>query len=105
MLSDGVSITGQDAAAYVGALAVILGGVWFLLDRVVSRPLDTKIENTKQELTARLKEQDHQIAEVKQLATDGKEEAATVRSELREHMRREEVAFAAPWWRRHKARL
>ena len=106
MLADGgASITGQDLAAYVGAVAFILGGVWWIADRVIARPLDTKIDTAKQELSTRLDEQDTELAAVKQLATDANATATDTSVKLVDHMHREEVVMVTPWWRRHKARL
>lgn len=81
-------ITGQDATAWIVAVGVILGGVWTLLRVTIG---------------AHLKEQDKKLESIEALAHTANREATTVRDELREHMRRAEVAFAAPWWRRHRS--
>jgi hypothetical protein len=84
-------ISSGDATAWIGSIVLILGGVWGLLKVAIRNPINE-----------RLTEQDHKLDAIEKLAHTANREAATVRDELREHMRREEVAFAAPWWRRHR---
>lgn len=87
-------MSGGDIGGLIGGAVVLLGFVGAVVAWV------NKVTNG-----AHLRRQDEKLGNIEDLAQKACEEAKLARSELSDHVRREELAFAAPWWRRRRMRL